>query len=346
MASSNNGKCRISSYCVIIRNPKQIKLTMECNKQSLKLDNTEFVINEEQMIAMSNFFKRMLISGGKKKIIVLDELKQKEPCFDAIGLAIAISFADGYAKIPLNRIINALAAANALEMWDMRKAIIEQLRILASKPESAPFAINVAVCNLEKNKAKYVVKQSLDKFNEIIKQNSFLAINDASFEFLISLFIYEHSTTSENQVAIGLAAQAIKVWCCNDDQRYTFVKNILNKLRLFCNFDFIDQIERLTDQNLAIHSLRDKVELVNDAGTQHNTFKMISITSGDPITDSDEPLKFETFRQIELPAVKPDANGIRHYSFTIEFEAPKELLLSNKPKLIGLQLEAIVECPN
>nr|CTP81212.1 Bm9739 [Brugia malayi] len=137
MASSNNGKCRISSYCVIIRNPK---------------------------------------------------------------------------------IINALAAANALEMWDMRKAIIEQLRILASKPESAPFAISVAVCNLEKNKAKYVVK---------------------------------HSTTSENQVAIGLAAQAIKVWCCNDDQRYT-----------------------------------------------------------------------------------------------IEFEAPKELLLSNKPKLIGLQLEAIVECPN
>ncbi|EJW78098.1 hypothetical protein WUBG_10992 [Wuchereria bancrofti] len=160
---------------------------MECSKRNLKLDNTEFVINEEQMIATSNFFKRMLISGEKKKIIVLDELKQKQPCFDAIGLAIAISFVGGYAEIPLNRIINALAAANALEMWDMRKAIIEQLRILASKPESAPFAINVAVCNLEKDKAKYVVK---------------------------------HSTT-ESQVAIELAVQAIKVWCGNDDQRYT-----------------------------------------------------------------------------------------------------------------------------
>ncbi|VDM14740.1 unnamed protein product [Wuchereria bancrofti] len=285
---------------------------MECNKRNLKLDNTEF---------------------------------QKQPCFDAIGLAIAISFVGGYAEIPLNRIINALAAANALEMWDMRKAIIEQLRILASKPESAPFAINVAVCNLEKDKAKYVVKQSLDKFDEIIKQNSFVAINNSSFEFFISLFIYEHSTT-ESQVAIELAVQAIKVWCGNDDQRYTFAKNILNKLRLFCNFDFIDQIERLIDQNLTIHSLRDKVEIANDTATQHNTLKITSKTTGDPITDSDEPLKFEKFRQIELPAVKPDANGIRHYSFTIEFEAPKELLLSNKPKLIGLQLEAILECSN
>lgn len=58
------------------------------------------------------------------------------------------------------KIISALAAANALEMWDMRKAITEQLCILAAQPESAPFAINVAVCNLEKDKAKYVVKVS------------------------------------------------------------------------------------------------------------------------------------------------------------------------------------------
>lgn len=46
-------------------------------------------------------------------------------------------------------------------MWNMRRALIEQLSILAAQPESAPFAINVAVCNLEKDKAKYVVKVTL-----------------------------------------------------------------------------------------------------------------------------------------------------------------------------------------
>lgn len=36
---------------------------MESNKRILKLDETEFVINEEQMIATSDFLKRMLIGG-------------------------------------------------------------------------------------------------------------------------------------------------------------------------------------------------------------------------------------------------------------------------------------------
>ncbi|CAG9533276.1 unnamed protein product [Cercopithifilaria johnstoni] len=343
MASSKDGKGH-KNNCIVISNPK---VTMQSNKRILKLDDTEFLINEERMIATSNFLKRMLIE--KKKVIVLNDLKEKEPCFDGIGLAIAISFANGYAEIPLNQIISALAAANALEMWTMRRAISEQLCILAAQPESAPFAINVATCNLEKDTAKHVVKQSLGKFDEVIKQNSFLAINDSSFEFFISLFIYEHSSTidkHEKQSTAESAAQAIKLWCGSDNQRHAFAKNILSKLRPSCDFNIVDHIERLIAPNSAIHSLRDKVEMINDTAAQHNELKITHTTAGDPNIDSDESLKFEAFRQIELPAAEPDENGIRHYSFIVEFEAPKELLISNKPKFIGLQLEAILECPN
>uniref|UniRef100_A0A2K6VHF5 Uncharacterized protein n=1 Tax=Onchocerca volvulus TaxID=6282 RepID=A0A2K6VHF5_ONCVO len=86
--------------------------------------------------------------------------------------------------------------------------------------------------------------------------------------------------------------------------------------------------------------------MVNHAAVQQNTLKMIRTNANDPVTNSNKWLKFETFPPIELPTTKPDTNGIHHYSFTIEFEAPKELLLSNKPKLIDLQLEAILQCPN
>ncbi|KAL3994079.1 hypothetical protein ACH3XW_20260 [Acanthocheilonema viteae] len=340
MASSKYSKGR---KCIFISNPKLINIATRSNKRILKLDDTEFVINDEQMIATSDFLKRMLI-GEKKKVIELDDLKKKQPCFDTIGLAIAVSFANGCAEILLNRIISALAAANALEMWNMRKAIIEQLCILAAQPESAPFAINVAVCNLENDKAKYVVKQSLNKFNEVIKQRSFVVISDLSFEFFISLFLYEHSSTiekNEKWTVAESAAWAIKFWCGNDNQRYTFAKNILNKLRLFCDFDIIDHIERLIAPNS-----RNKVEMINDTAAQYNKLKITRTNTDDPITDLNESSKFETFHQIELPAVKPDANGIRHYSFIVEFEAPKELLISNKPKFIGLQLEAILDCPN
>ncbi|EJD73890.1 hypothetical protein LOAG_18722 [Loa loa] len=189
MASSKYGK-HYRSNCIIIKNPKVIQVTEQNDKRILKLDETEFVINDKQMIATSNFLKRMLIDE-RKKVIVLDGLKKKQPCFDTIGLEIAISFAIGYAEIPLNQIISALAAANALEMWDMRQAIIKELCILAAKPESAPFAINVAVCNLEKNMAKYVIKHSAT--------------------------IEKH----EKQAIAKLAIHAMQVWCDNDNQRYT-----------------------------------------------------------------------------------------------------------------------------
>ncbi|OZC10109.1 hypothetical protein X798_02960 [Onchocerca flexuosa] len=86
--------------------------------------------------------------------------------------------------------------------------------------------------------------------------------------------------------------------------------------------------------------------MVNNAATQQNTLKMIRINADNPVTNSNEPLKIETFLPIELPTTKPDTNGTHHYSFTIEFEAPKELLLSNKPKFIDLQLEAVLEGQN
>uniref|UniRef100_A0A0R3RRN6 BTB domain-containing protein n=1 Tax=Elaeophora elaphi TaxID=1147741 RepID=A0A0R3RRN6_9BILA len=188
MASSKYDKGR-KKNCILISNPKLIKVTMRSSKRILKLGDTEFTIYDPQMVATSNFLKRMLI-GGNRKMIVLDDLKQKQPCFDATGLSIAISFAKGYAEVPLKQIISAIAAANALEMWDMRRAIIEQLCILAAQPESAPFAINIAVCNLEKEKAKYVVK---------------------------------HSSTIEKQKKLATAesaAKAIRFWCGNDHQRY------------------------------------------------------------------------------------------------------------------------------
>lgn len=40
----------------------------------------------------------------KEKVIVLNALKEKQPCFDASGLAIAISFANGYAEMLLNQV--------------------------------------------------------------------------------------------------------------------------------------------------------------------------------------------------------------------------------------------------
>ncbi|EJD73889.1 hypothetical protein LOAG_18721 [Loa loa] len=87
-----------------------------------------------------------------------------------------------------------------------------------------------------------------------------------------------------------------------------------------------------------------KMEMANDIKGEQNEPKITSIITDNSITNSNDSLKFETFRQIELPAVKPDSDGICHYSIIVEFEAPKELLFSNKPKHIGLQLEAILEC--
>ncbi|VDK83275.1 unnamed protein product [Litomosoides sigmodontis] len=303
MASSNIGSGRRSN-CIVITNPQLINKTTQHSERTLKLYGAEFVINDKQMIAASNFLKRTLVGAkisrnlphfmflendlDKKKVIVLDDLKSKQPCFDSTGLAIAILFANGCVEIPLNRIINALAAASALEMWSMRKAIIDQLCVLAARPESAPFAINVATCSLGKDDAKYIIKQSLDNFDKIIKQRGFLAINERSFEFFISLFLYE------------------------------FAKNIFDKLRPLCGSDLIDSIEQLIAQNL--------VEMINDASTQCSEPKVIA---PDPATDADKSLKFGKFYKCFR---------------CVEFEAPKELLASNKPKFIGLQLEAILEC--
>ncbi|VDK71748.1 unnamed protein product [Gongylonema pulchrum] len=60
---------------------------------------------------------------------------------------------------------------------------------------------------------------------------------------------------------------------------------------------------------------------------------------------TEKPVTAEAFHQIELPAADPDANGIRHYHFIVEFETTKTFLFSDRPKTIELQLEAAMQCP-
>uniref|UniRef100_A0A915Q570 FRIGIDA-like protein n=1 Tax=Setaria digitata TaxID=48799 RepID=A0A915Q570_9BILA len=344
MVSSKHSKSLRNAY-ITISNPKQIEVAMQGSKRILQLDDIKFEINEQQMIAASNFLKRMLIGedvAEKKEIIVLDVLKGKQPCFDVIGLAIAIEFANGTAKVPLERITNALAAANALEMWHMCKAISQQLCMLAAQPKSAPFAINVAVCNLEKDEAKCVIKRSLDIFDKVIKQSNFNAISYSTFELFLSLYIYEHSSTikeHEKKAVVENAVRAVRIWCGDDYQRFKFSKNIINKLRPFCGIDIIDHIEKFIAANITKQSAKDKKEISDDSTVEHNVPRMINAAMDNSVNNPNESLKFEAFRHIELPVAEPDANGV-------EFEAPKELLFSDKPKLIGLQLEAILECPN
>lgn len=79
-------------------------------------------------------------------------------------------------------------------MRSMRKAIIEQLSILATQPESAPFAIDVATCNLEKNEAKCVVKVTLNisstyHFVQSSKFNLFQKFKVQSLTYKVQLII-------------------------------------------------------------------------------------------------------------------------------------------------------------
>ncbi|MCP9261196.1 putative outer membrane protein [Dirofilaria immitis] len=149
MASPKRSKDHSNKY-ITVSNPKK---NGEGSKRILRLGDTEFLVNEEQMIATSNFLRRILI------------------------YAIALSFANEHVRIPLNQ--------------DMHKAISEQLYILTRQTISAPFVINFAVCNLENDKTKCIVKHS-----SIIEKD-------------------------EKKAAIESVVRSIKVWCSNDDQRYT-----------------------------------------------------------------------------------------------------------------------------
>ncbi|VDN30918.1 unnamed protein product [Gongylonema pulchrum] len=137
------------------------------------------------------------ISSVKQSTVVLDTLKSIQPCFDGVGLASAIAYANSCAKIPLCQIASALAAANALEMWDMCAAIVEELRLLATQPKNAPFVIELAVRSLEQGAAKQVIKelgnlqQTLPYFDEVIEQPNFPSMSLACLEKYIALFLDE-----------------------------------------------------------------------------------------------------------------------------------------------------------
>ncbi|KAM3719929.1 putative 2-dehydro-3-deoxy-D-pentonate aldolase YjhH [Dirofilaria immitis] len=181
----------------------------------------------------------------------------------------------------------------------MHKAISEQLYILTRQTISAPFVINFAVCNLENDKTKCIVKHS-----SIIEKD-------------------------EKKAAIESVVRSIKVWCSNDDQRYTesWLEGAELGISASGKLDVRDHKFQVEGQVIPAYSINKSLLKIPIIGKLLTGGKSTGIISIDYKASGDDKFKNSEIK-------------------SIEFDAPKELLLSNKPKLIGLQFEAVLKCPN
>ncbi|VDN06262.1 unnamed protein product [Thelazia callipaeda] len=337
---------------IIIYNPHALNIP-ERLERVLILDGIEFPVDGRQMILTSTYLRRIFMKGYRT-VIDLNHLKEEQPCFDTIGLKIAIAYAQGCVKIPFNQIVSALAAAYALEIKSMRCAINEELCRLAAKPKTAPFAIEFACQNMREDKGNWVVRHALLVFNEVIKRRTYSAMSAIAYRRLISLYLLECSRTMDKSGYPNIAkwvTQGVMNWCSYDNGRCMTTIHMFDKLRTYCDKNLISEVEKqISQENPQIDDLRPifsgmlkgKLENVSHdygvsnyraaAGRSHVNYSRKS---------SDSSIK--SFHEIKLPEVEPDADGVRHYKFKIELQTSKEFLASRKPKIMDLDLKALLE---
>ncbi|VDK63002.1 unnamed protein product [Anisakis simplex] len=126
-----------------------------------KFGDKQFRINERQIVSSSKYIQKLVTNGKCPVVINLDHLKSSQPCLTVDAIDIALQYAKGRAVIALNKIVEALAASNALQMWDMRTAISEQLLKLIAVPQYAPLVIAIACVDLTADWRNTILEVSL-----------------------------------------------------------------------------------------------------------------------------------------------------------------------------------------
>ncbi|VDM49825.1 unnamed protein product [Toxocara canis] len=156
----------------------------------LKFGDARFRIVDERIITSSAHVKKLITAGKCPVVINLDHLKGGQPCLTSGGIASAIDYANGRAVIAVSKILESLAAANALQMWELRTAISEELARLASIPQCAPFAIGIAAVNVTSEWRKIIFEHAYQILEDVVIQPTITTLSFSSLKLYIK-FIME-----------------------------------------------------------------------------------------------------------------------------------------------------------
>uniref|UniRef100_A0A9J2P4V2 Uncharacterized protein n=1 Tax=Ascaris lumbricoides TaxID=6252 RepID=A0A9J2P4V2_ASCLU len=354
--------------CIIVERKTSIQQTSAISAyRVLKFDGTRFRVSDRRISTSSDYIKRLIERGKCPVVINLDHLKERQPYLTSDGIANAIDYANGCAIIPRSKIVESLAASNALQMWEMRSEITRQVVTLASMPQSAPFAI--AIANAEvitadtRNTIYELASQILD---EVITQSTFPSIGLCSLKVFVNFLVgkmLEEANVEYKKAIAKLIAKALIIWLDGRSARESeHFQQIFHKIKSYLEENIVDDLmaanetDEITNRNeisirttsaaKIIYALDEKNGGVMEECWPQTELDIVS--SRQPAGASETQLNHKcknVFHGVELPPVEPDANGIRNYRFVIEFETTKKFLSTPDQKLIRLDLDAIFECP-
>uniref|UniRef100_A0A915BPW9 Thioredoxin domain-containing protein n=2 Tax=Parascaris univalens TaxID=6257 RepID=A0A915BPW9_PARUN len=313
----------------------------------LKFCGTRFRVSDRRISTSSDYIKKLIARGKCPVVISLDHLKERQPYLTSDGIANAIDYANGCAIIPQNKVVESLAASNALQMWEMYEEISGQLVSLASMPQSAPFVIAIANADVISTSSRNTIYELASQIvDEAVTQPTFPLISLCSLKVFINFLMGKmlNAANVDNKKAIAKSiAKALVIWLegRSDAEREHF-QEIFDKIQPYREENIVNNLvtpnesdEFMSENEISVKTSAAKVyaldkksgDVIEDYWPES---ELDIVSSRQPAGASETQLnhkcKTYVFHGAELPPVAPDANGVRNYRFVIEFETTKEFL--------------------